>query len=362
MSQVSQNQEVQENNSFESNGSRIHHHKLDRDFTILPNYSIEDPRLTWASKGLLAYIISKPDGWAIYTKQLATVYTGDKKGGGIEAIRSCVKELIKYKYLVYTIGKNPDGTWAHRYDCYPCPIDHFKKISPERVYPNLDSSSLANANIIVRRNEARLNIARKNPISNQSSSSYIALEPPLSDVDANDDASGGDDACGADKKNDPPINPATDAQDLHYKKPNGVKAAITQAEIFRSFLSQRKPYSTDCIREAIIRTRENPNVKGNIMKYLDSVCSQIHKKSQEPIKKSFKETKKEEVVNNPKPKKEEKMVTWADKERQFAKEAGHKIEDHPNKYPIAYQELLKNKGNIICSTSSISDQTLDQHI
>jgi len=39
-------------------------------FTIMPNVTLNDARLSWEAKGMLAYLISKPDNWVIMVNHL----------------------------------------------------------------------------------------------------------------------------------------------------------------------------------------------------------------------------------------------------------------------------------------------------
>lgn len=113
---------------------RIHRHGYQRDFTVMPNALVENPRLSWAAKGLFWYILSRPIDWVLYRSQLASVYTGDKRGNGSDAVDSIFNELIDNGYIVYT-AKDPDtGRFIHRYDAYPEPQE-IQKSNPKPVKP-----------------------------------------------------------------------------------------------------------------------------------------------------------------------------------------------------------------------------------
>jgi len=64
-------------------------------FVVLDKEGIENPNLSWKAKGLLAYLVSRPDNWHVYIEQLANVGTDgrDSTSGGI-------KELIEAGYIV----------------------------------------------------------------------------------------------------------------------------------------------------------------------------------------------------------------------------------------------------------------------
>lgn len=120
--------------------SYIHNARFDKQFTVTYNLTPEDPRMTWASKGILWYILTRPDNWKVYTKQLASVYQGDvKKGNGQTAVDSAMKELRELGYVVYQKTRNEKGQWDHIYHVYPMPVTEFQKKFPEAVIPGLDN-------------------------------------------------------------------------------------------------------------------------------------------------------------------------------------------------------------------------------
>lgn len=65
---------------------------------------LEDSRLSWRAKGILVYLLTKPDGWTV---RVADIWGKGQEGRG--AVQACLKELNKcgYAQLVTTKG---DGT------------------------------------------------------------------------------------------------------------------------------------------------------------------------------------------------------------------------------------------------------------
>lgn len=70
------------------------HHEFDDQFTQIPNSWLRDPRLSLATKGLLAQIMSHRPGWSITLENLALA-----NGVGRDAIRTCINQLIEVGYL-----------------------------------------------------------------------------------------------------------------------------------------------------------------------------------------------------------------------------------------------------------------------
>lgn len=64
-------------------------------FSIVDNKVIEDKRLSFKARGLLIYMLSKPDDWKFYTEELAKRSNKD----GISAIKSALNEIESAGYL-----------------------------------------------------------------------------------------------------------------------------------------------------------------------------------------------------------------------------------------------------------------------
>lgn len=124
-----------DNKSFET--STIHNVRLDNHFTITANSTPEDPNLSWAAKGLLWYILSRPKNWTVYAWQLAKIYQGNARGGGIKAIWGLLRELRDAGYVKFTKYRNTKGQWGYRYDVYPMRMTDFQKIPVQSTEENL---------------------------------------------------------------------------------------------------------------------------------------------------------------------------------------------------------------------------------
>lgn len=210
----------------------IHNVRLDSHFTITSNATPEDPRLSWAAKGLLWYVLSRSHDWKIFTAQLAEIYQGKERGNGYDAIKRIVKELRNAGYVKYTKSKDSKGKWQHRYDVYPIPHSDFQKIYPEVVKP---------------------------PVA----------EPPVVK---------------------PPILPRTDynggvnAHAREEKKKNSDEVLITRDKKGNlrescliatiKYLRENK-YSDEIINEAIKLTEMAEEPISNALKYVESVCMRL---------------------------------------------------------------------------------------
>ena len=72
---------------------------LESDFTIVPNYAINDKGLSWAARGMLLYLCSKPEDWDVTISDLVNQTGESSKRSGRDAVRAIMKELIVKGYM-----------------------------------------------------------------------------------------------------------------------------------------------------------------------------------------------------------------------------------------------------------------------
>lgn len=93
-----------------------------RRFTVVDNFAVEDPRLSFQALGLLTFLLSKPDNWEVSYRHLARVRTGPR-GEGEHAVRKTLDELEAHGYLVRRRQRSDAGTWAWVSTVYEVPTD-----------------------------------------------------------------------------------------------------------------------------------------------------------------------------------------------------------------------------------------------
>lgn len=76
-------------------------------FTVVNNTVINDNRLSFRAKGVLVYILSKPDNWRVSERNLA-----NDGPDGRSAVANALTELEQAGYLQRTRTRNEDGTFA----------------------------------------------------------------------------------------------------------------------------------------------------------------------------------------------------------------------------------------------------------
>ena len=78
-----------------------------RGFTVSNNAMIEDSNLSFKAKGLLLYILSRPDKWAFSAERLAMAAKDGK-----ESVKSGLQELVNTGYLVRTQTFDEHGMFS----------------------------------------------------------------------------------------------------------------------------------------------------------------------------------------------------------------------------------------------------------
>lgn len=104
-----------------SNIVRVQHDR-ERPYAILSKALLEDSRLSFRARGILAYLLAKPDDWE------ARMCDVENKGAeGREAVRAAFAEARKFGYMKTTVG-NGKGGLAYQHTVYerpletPCPL------------------------------------------------------------------------------------------------------------------------------------------------------------------------------------------------------------------------------------------------
>ncbi|MFD4659248.1 hypothetical protein ACFWP2_26860 [Kitasatospora sp. NPDC058444] len=97
---------------------RVHRSAHVRDFTVLPNALLQYRRLSYTARGLLADLLSRPDGWREDGRHMA-----DSSPQGRGAVRKALKELTDAGFYRVEKIRMPDGTIrteTHVYDTPWC--------------------------------------------------------------------------------------------------------------------------------------------------------------------------------------------------------------------------------------------------
>lgn len=101
--------------------------RVQRDFTILPNDVVRDPRLSWKALGLLVYVLSLPDDFRLHLKYLAK-----QKPTGRDGTRAGLKELEAAGYLTIRRERQSGRFSQVIWDVTDSPAGGFPPASPPR--------------------------------------------------------------------------------------------------------------------------------------------------------------------------------------------------------------------------------------
>ncbi|MCY0939256.1 hypothetical protein [Streptomyces sp. H34-S4] len=79
---------------------------LSTGYTVLPTATLEDARLSFRARGILAYLLAKPDTWKVAADRIS-------KAGkeGVEAVRTALRELRDAGYYRVVTERREDGTF-----------------------------------------------------------------------------------------------------------------------------------------------------------------------------------------------------------------------------------------------------------
>jgi hypothetical protein len=95
---------------------QIHRSRHTRGFTVLPNTILQDRRLSYTARGLLADLLSRPDGWREDGRRMA-----DTSPQGRIAVAKALRELAKFGYYRVERVRRPDGTFVSETHVYDTP-------------------------------------------------------------------------------------------------------------------------------------------------------------------------------------------------------------------------------------------------
>ena len=79
-------------------------------FYILDKRISEDRHLSWAARGLLVYLLGKPDYWQVSPAALVAETAGSAKATGRDGIYSLLNELIEAGYMTRQQARSADGS------------------------------------------------------------------------------------------------------------------------------------------------------------------------------------------------------------------------------------------------------------
>lgn len=93
--------------------------KQDGDFVLVHKGFIYDDNLSARAKGVLLYLLSRPNDWQIYTSEVQK-----HMKDGVKSVNSAVNELINVGYIKRTLKRSDKGTFkGYEYLVYETPTE-----------------------------------------------------------------------------------------------------------------------------------------------------------------------------------------------------------------------------------------------
>lgn len=97
-------------------------HSRDHPYAIVSKTVFEDPEISWKAKGIMGYLLSRPDDWQVWLSDLIKRSTD-----GRHAVRTAVLELEITGYMTRHQTRDTDGTFSgyeiHIHE-HPVPVEH----------------------------------------------------------------------------------------------------------------------------------------------------------------------------------------------------------------------------------------------
>jgi hypothetical protein len=111
-------------------------------FYLLDKRISEDKSLSWSARGLLIYLLGKPDHWKVSVAALVNETKLSSKPSGRDGVYSLLKELIVSGYLVRSQNKKDGGFHEVDYLVNETPANPVN--SPLTALPDTDEPDTAN--------------------------------------------------------------------------------------------------------------------------------------------------------------------------------------------------------------------------
>ena len=114
--------------------------RKDTNYVVMDKTFLNDTRLSWKAKGILAYMLSMPDDWTFYLNEIVKHSTDGKS-----SFKSGFNELKKYGYVRMERQQRKDGTFKWETVVYERPYTDFPSMeNPSMENPSMENQTLLN--------------------------------------------------------------------------------------------------------------------------------------------------------------------------------------------------------------------------
>jgi len=144
--------------------------KKNKNFVVMDKTALNDKRLSWKAKGIIAFMLSKPDDWTFYLDEISSNATD-----GMSSFRSGFNELKKLGYIkrIRTQDKNGKFTWETQ--VFEIPLTENPQVdNPYMEKPHVENPRMENRNLL--NNELTKNELTKNDSTKNKEDIYTLYE------------------------------------------------------------------------------------------------------------------------------------------------------------------------------------------
>ena len=121
--------------------------KKDCNYTVINNTVLKDERLSWKAKGLFCYLLSLPEDWNICLNDLQ-----NRAKDGIDGLKSAIKELKEYGYLIQKRNKDEKGRFLKTIYII---VENPQVENPQLLNTNIQNTNLKSTNIQSTKRESK---------------------------------------------------------------------------------------------------------------------------------------------------------------------------------------------------------------
>ena len=170
-------------------------------FYILDKRISEDGNLSWGARGMLIFLLGKPDNWRVSIQNLVNETTKSKKKSGRDAVYAYLAELREAGYITVYQNRSESGVFGetdylvHEHiepltanpDTVVVPLPDLPDTAlPDAACPETGEPNTANTTLISIKNQERMTTTTKAGSDPESSSSPPLLENLEAEFDAAD--------------------------------------------------------------------------------------------------------------------------------------------------------------------------------
>ena len=111
-------------------------HDKEHPYVVVSKTVFEEPNVTWKAKGLMGYLLSRPDDWTVRMGDLVK-----RSRDGMASVRTTVNELIDHGYMTRERIQTDHGWFQWTIEVYETPI------APSTENPSMDKPSMDNPQV-----------------------------------------------------------------------------------------------------------------------------------------------------------------------------------------------------------------------